>query len=99
MSVSTSPKEVSKAINTARTTLTLRHFIITREYDSPTTFYEKYRPKWWQLKESMEDGRIAVHNINGRNRINVAEAIQILWPNATYEIVVPTKESAVDLFA
>jgi hypothetical protein len=64
---------------------TQRHFIVTREFDSPTTFYEKYRPKYWRLKEAIEDGKIATHCIDGRNRINVVEAIQVLWPNATYE--------------
>ena len=38
------------------------------------------------LKEAMEDGTITVHNIDGRNRINGVEAIQVLWPDATYEI-------------
>jgi hypothetical protein len=63
-----------------------RHFIVTREFDSPTTFYEKYRPKWWMLKEAMEDGTIIVHNIDGRNKIKAVETIQVLWPEATYEI-------------
>jgi hypothetical protein len=79
-----------------RTTIKERHFIVTREYDSPTTFYQKYHPKWWLLKESIEDGKIPTYRINGRNRINVVEAIQVLWPNATYEIVAEPKGS--DLF-
>jgi len=75
-----------------------RHFIVTREFDSLTTFYEKYRPKYWQLKEAIQDGNIATHCINGRNRINVVEALQFLWPNSTYEIIVPVKEEKNDLF-
>jgi hypothetical protein len=62
-----------------------RHFIITREYDSPTTFYEKYRCKWWALKEAMEDGKITVYNINGRNSIKAIDTILLFWPDATYE--------------
>jgi hypothetical protein len=72
-----------------KTTDKQRHFIITREFDSPTTFYEKYRPQYWQLKEAMEDGNIATYNINGRNHVKAVEAIRFLWPNATYEIVAP----------
>jgi hypothetical protein len=66
---------------------TQRHFTITREFDSPTTFYEKYRPKWWAFKEAMEDRKITVHNIDGRNKVKAIEAIQFLWPDATYELM------------
>jgi hypothetical protein len=79
-----------------RTTITQRHFVVTREYDSITTFYEKYRPKYWVLKELVEDRKIPTYHINGRDRIKAVEAIQILWPNATYEIVAELKGS--DLF-
>jgi hypothetical protein len=69
-----------------------RHFIVTRKLDSPTAFFEKYRPKWWALKEAMEDGKITVHNINGRNNIETVETLLYFWPDATSETVEPVVE-------
>ena len=72
--------------------------LLPENMNSPTTFYEKFRPRYWQLKEAIEDGKIATHCINGRNRINVVEAIKLFWPNATYEITPPVKDEKNNLF-
>lgn len=63
---------------------------ILKHYKTRSEFATKYGFHYYKVTEAIDDGRIAVHSVDGKLYINVEEALSVLSPRK--------RKAKVDLF-